>query len=194
MLRSQCLSDLEAMVLLRFRCIFLVLSVAALVSIARAQEENPPNRCYSCTVSNPGPEDPCVENPAAVTTNTPVVNCDKTYCTLRRTELKDTEAVFQFWRGCESNPDILNGEIEDYQFKYYHQSCRATKEPCNIGDGLENIDGSNPNGPDGGGPMGNHLVEGMNFSTSIFQRNTRWILAPLFLISLWRFHLGPLGI
>ncbi|XP_057366674.1 uncharacterized protein LOC130687513 [Daphnia carinata] len=93
--------------------------------------------CYSC-ISQGGGDDTCVTNPAAVTTNTPIVKCKYKFCTIRRLEYaSEPGMIYSFLRGCEDEP-LPNGENPGEDITVWAQSCNFA-DLCNVGDGLEEI-------------------------------------------------------
>ncbi|XP_049869232.1 uncharacterized protein LOC126368996 [Pectinophora gossypiella] len=93
-------------------------------------------RCYSCTFSSVDSDQSCL----TITDNTRSVDCPFEYCTIFRQEYIDPSGVVaSFNRGCDDQPDYLNHDIVDANFRTYYRAC--TNDLCNIGNGIESVVG-----------------------------------------------------
>ncbi|XP_077284619.1 uncharacterized protein LOC143910160 [Arctopsyche grandis] len=118
-------------------------------------------KCYVCTISASDTSDTCVQNPGAVSTGSPTVDCGLKYCTIKRQEYKDPPGrIASFYRGCESNPVYLNTVIDDADFRTYFRAC--TSDLCNTGNGIQSVVGT-----PGSGVGLNLMVPGIGGANSI---------------------------
>ncbi|XP_063825395.1 uncharacterized protein LOC135074960 [Ostrinia nubilalis] len=93
-------------------------------------------RCYACSFSSVDADQSCL----TITNETHIVNCPFTYCVILRQEFMDPAGVIaSFIRGCEEQPDYLNHEVVDSDFRTFYRAC--TSDLCNTGNGVQSVVG-----------------------------------------------------